>query len=79
MKTPTKNKGFTLIELVIVLAIVGIVVSMLLGGKLFMSDAERHNKCVAGATHIHEDDRMPYCIDKIKEEDRNTAIRQSGY
>ena len=44
-----------------------------------MSDAERHNKCVAGATHIHEDDRMPYCIDKIKEEDRNTAIRQSGY
>jgi prepilin-type N-terminal cleavage/methylation domain-containing protein len=73
------SKGFTLIELVILLAIIGIVLSTIFGGNFMKSDSERRNDCVAESTDIYEEDRISFCIDKIKEEDRNTAIQLSGY
>lgn len=72
-----KHKGFTLIELLIVIAIISIVASTFFGGR--KSDADRHNECVYEATHLFEEERMSYCIDKIKEEDRNSAIRYSNF
>ena len=54
-KTPNSNsKGFTLIELVIVIAIVFIIVTGIFGGTFTKSDSDRHNDCVVESTHIYE-------------------------
>lgn len=71
-----KLKGFTVIELLIVVVALGVGVIVFSG--LTKSDADRHGKCMAEATYIHEEDRSAYCINKMAEEDRNTAIMMSS-
>ncbi len=67
-------KGFTAIELIITLAIVGVVMSIMFSEALNGTPAERRAECMKQSADINEEDRLAFCINQIAEEDRNTAI-----
>lgn len=69
------QKGFTLIEMIIVIAIVVIIASMAFG--TLRSDEDRFESCYKDSTFIPEEERQDYCINKMTEEDRNRAIMYS--
>ncbi len=70
-------KGFTSIELIIALAIIGILISIMFGENFSRTPAERRAECVKQSADINEEDRLAFCIDQIAEEDRNRAIMYS--
>lgn len=69
------SKGFTLIELIIVIAIIAIIGSLV--SSLGKDDATRFNECVEDTTFLPADEVKDYCLGKMAEEDRNTAIMLS--
>ena len=64
-----KNKGFTIIELIIVVAVVGITASLLIGGD---SDEVKYNNCMENSSFIREHTRSQYCLDKLVRDDART-------
>lgn len=74
-------KGFTLIELMVVVAIIGILVTTFVGigsSSLLKSEKQRFEQCMANSTFLFEEERKPYCLEKMMNEDQNTAIMLSG-
>lgn len=67
-----RSKGFTLIEVTIVLAVVCILILIVLDSP--GSEKQRFENCIAESSFLSEEERKPYCLDKMSQEDYNTAL-----